>query len=86
MIVRSGTLADLSRRTADDGRSWASATLLDSDGTIGMLFVPSVYALIGQYLSEGATVTVRALMGRRAGHDCLLVADIAFGADDPDAH
>ncbi|HKD98985.1 MAG TPA: DNA polymerase III subunit alpha, partial [Micromonosporaceae bacterium] len=78
IVVLAGILSGVSRRITKQGRSWASATLEDLGGAIEVMFFPTTYELVGQYIAEDAIVVVRGRVDRRDDQPRLMAMDLSI--------
>jgi DNA polymerase-3 subunit alpha len=86
-VTVAGILSGVQRRVTKQGRSWASATLEDLEGTVEVLFFPNTYELVGQYIAEDAIVAVKGRVDRRDDVPRLMAMDLSVLelTADPDA-
>jgi len=76
VVTLAGILTGVQRRITKQGKAWASAMLEDMDGGVEVLFFPSTYELVGQYVAEDAIVVVRGRVDRRDEQARLMAMDL----------
>jgi len=76
VVTLAGILTGVQRRITKQGKPWASAMLEDMDGGVEVLFFPSTYELVGQYVAEDAIVVVRGRIDRRDEQARLMAMDL----------
>jgi DNA polymerase-3 subunit alpha len=76
VVTLAGILTGVQRRITKQGKAWASAMLEDMDGGVEVLFFPSTYELVGQYVAEDAIVVVRGRVDRRDDQARLMAMDL----------
>jgi hypothetical protein len=77
-----GRLAEWTRRITKQGRTWATATLMDATGRIEVLIYPNAYERAGGWLAESALIGFRARIDRTDESAPRLIAERVYGPAD----
>ncbi|GII53964.1 DNA polymerase III subunit alpha [Planotetraspora thailandica] len=75
-VTVGGLLTGLRRRLTRNGETWVSATLEDLEGSVDVLFFPSVCESRAEVLVEDSVVLVRGRVDMRDGTAKIIAADV----------